>query len=513
MILSEEELPQDVPSLQELVLDLARRLQNAQHTIDAERRATIQAQRQAEYFRNRLSESVRSFRLESARIRNTDFKTSMHIESKKYEDNKNKGNTIHEELRLLELDHTMTGNRHFVPVKLQRLRAQAKQLEIYQESQKHTLQQFNDQVQQQESLTTAIQQNDLQLTITLLRQGVDANYVDNAGYLPLHYACVYGMYDIAELLLEWGSDYTSYLSGHAPIVLAAQNGHVNIIRLLLDYGASIEESGKSSTPPLIAALLAGNFSTVEFLLQNGCLVNTVDKSENTALHLATRLPLDSARHLIMLLLEYGADPTKLNRAEQTPEAMGLYEHHREAALFLREAVSRREAEIFQKQMMSGQGSLGEDSLQMDDFRQQLPGIVSNVPHNMLEPFEGMQKLDSKANSAHMLLQGSGSLASVASSVSSPSILSNSSKQKLGHSQSNTAVANRKPLSIQGPRSKLGNTNIPAENSKKKEKLVISTVLSQNIVNEQGSINDGSAGPPPLNGLDQPSIASSVTYNS
>eukprot|EP01042_Synura_sphagnicola_P010868 gene10868-13919_t len=201
MIFSEDELPQDVPSLQGLVMDLARRLQNAQHTIEAERKAAAQVQRQAEYFRNRLSESVRSFRLESARIRNTEFKTSMHIESKKYEDNKTKGNNIHEELRLLELDYTMSGNRHFVPVKLQRLRAQAKQLEVNQESQRHTLHQLNEQVDLQEQLTSAIQQNDIQTTIALLRQGADINFVDNAGYLPLHYACVYGMYEIAELLL------------------------------------------------------------------------------------------------------------------------------------------------------------------------------------------------------------------------------------------------------------------------------------------------------------------------
>eukprot|EP01033_Poteriospumella_lacustris_P021448 gene21448-15923_t len=57
MIFSEDELPQDVPSLQGLVMDLARRLQNAQHTIEAERKAAAQVQRQAEYFRNRLSES------------------------------------------------------------------------------------------------------------------------------------------------------------------------------------------------------------------------------------------------------------------------------------------------------------------------------------------------------------------------------------------------------------------------------------------------------------------------
>lgn len=304
MIFSEDELPEDVESLRTLVLDLARRLQNAQHTIDAERKLAAQAQRQAEYFRTRLAESVRSFRLEAARVRNTDFKNTLLSESKKYEDNKSKGTNLHEQLRMLELDHTMTGNRHFVPVKLQRMRNQAKQLEAQQDSQKASLQQMNEQIQLQERLTTAIQQGDINQVIYFLRLGVDTNYVDSAGYLPLHHACVYGQYQIAEILLEWGSDYTSFLSGQAPIVLAAQHGHVNLLRLLLDYGASVEESGKAGVPPLHTALQQGHYSVVDFLLQQGALANTVDRMEMTPLHLATRLPLDIAVNVIGISLAH-----------------------------------------------------------------------------------------------------------------------------------------------------------------------------------------------------------------
>lgn len=503
MIFSEDELPQDVPSLQGLVMDLARRLQNAQHTIEAERKAAAQVQRQAEYFRNRLSESVRSFRLESARIRNTEFKTSMHIESKKYEDNKAKGNNIHEELRLLELDYTMSGNRHFVPVKLQRLRAQAKQLEVNQESQRHTLHQLNEQVELQEQLTSAIQQNDIQTTIALLRQGADINFVDNAGYLPLHYACVYGMYEIAELLLEWGSDYTSYLSGQAPVVLAAQNGHVNIIRLLLDYGASIEETGKSNTPPLLAALQAGNFSTVEFLLQNGAMVNAVDKAENTPLHLATRLPLDSARHLIVLLLEHGADPTRMNRVEQTPEAMALYEHHRDTALFLRDMVQRRTAEAEQRAQQLG--LLDGDGMQDGGFL--LHGAMdggNNPMDVLLPPFP----------SATVPLIESAQLPSVASSISGGS--DQEKRSSKGHkgthkASSSPGIAQRKPMV--GLRSRLPHptrTNLVSSPQPSIDELSVSNSAASN---EGGSdIQDLPKTQFGVHGLDQPSIASSVTYD-
>lgn len=90
MLYREEELPQEVSSLQALVLDLSRRLQNAQHTIDAERRLTETAQRQAEYFRSRLTETVQGYRLEASRLRNIETKLTALSEAKRYEENKAK---------------------------------------------------------------------------------------------------------------------------------------------------------------------------------------------------------------------------------------------------------------------------------------------------------------------------------------------------------------------------------------------------------------------------------------
>ena len=39
------------------------------------------------------------------------------------------------------------------------------------------------------------------------------NYIDSAGYLAIHYACSTGYYEVVKLLLEFGSDHSSFLTG------------------------------------------------------------------------------------------------------------------------------------------------------------------------------------------------------------------------------------------------------------------------------------------------------------
>lgn len=61
---------------------------------------------------------------------------------------------------------------------------------------------------------------------------------DNAGYTPLHEACSRGHLDIARLLLQYGANHSETAhSGIRPLHEAVENGFVEIVRLLLSYGA------------------------------------------------------------------------------------------------------------------------------------------------------------------------------------------------------------------------------------------------------------------------------------
>lgn len=76
----------------------------------------------------------------------------------------------------------------------------------------------------------------------LLSQGHPVNVRDNAGWLPLHEACIHGQKDIVEILLQNGAHVNdrggTQCDGITPMHDAASNGFLEIVELLLDNGAS-----------------------------------------------------------------------------------------------------------------------------------------------------------------------------------------------------------------------------------------------------------------------------------
>ena len=61
---------------------------------------------------------------------------------------------------------------------------------------------------------------------------------DNAGYTPLHEACSRGHLEIVRILLQYGANHSeTALSGIRPLHEAIENGHVEIVRLLISFGA------------------------------------------------------------------------------------------------------------------------------------------------------------------------------------------------------------------------------------------------------------------------------------
>jgi ankyrin repeat protein len=77
---------------------------------------------------------------------------------------------------------------------------------------------------------------------------------DNAGYTPLHEACSRGHLEISRLLLQFGANHSETAqSGIRPLHEAIENGHIEVVRLLLAYGADPLLSTYSGCMPIALA--------------------------------------------------------------------------------------------------------------------------------------------------------------------------------------------------------------------------------------------------------------------
>jgi len=284
-IITEAELPDDITQLKLMVIDLSRRLQNSHYILQSEKQIKDQLYQQNEYYKCQMKQLTQSFSLEFSRMKSFEWKTIQEHESLAYERRKASHSRNVEQLRLMELDNQMSGRKKFVPKNILKLRASVVEMERQQENQRRFLSFLTHFQQLNEHLISAIQQNDGAQVLQLLQQGADVNYVDSVGYLPLHYAVIYGHYDLCQLLLLRGADFSTFLTGHSSVVFACQYGHVSILSLLLSFGADVNEKDRSGVSPVMMALTHLHFHVMEFCIMNGADVHDYDLStENTLLH-------------------------------------------------------------------------------------------------------------------------------------------------------------------------------------------------------------------------------------
>ena len=99
--------------------------------------------------------------------------------------------------------------------------------------------------------------------------------------------------------IKWRPDKYDY-----PLHLAAELNHIEVIKVLLDDGADINEIDDEGSSPLIVAIIFQSFDAAEYLIKQGADVNIVEKSGRNA------LSYSSSKEIKELLLERGAKPGK-----------------------------------------------------------------------------------------------------------------------------------------------------------------------------------------------------------
>jgi ankyrin repeat protein len=106
---------------------------------------------------------------------------------------------------------------------------------------------------------------------------------DGYRYTPLTYAAEYGHVEVVRVLLEGGANVDrAEAYQHTALHLVAHKGHLDVCRLLLDWGAKVDHMNVFKSTPLHDAAMLGHLSVVKLLVERGADVKVKDAWGRTA---------------------------------------------------------------------------------------------------------------------------------------------------------------------------------------------------------------------------------------
>jgi ankyrin repeat protein/L-ascorbate metabolism protein UlaG (beta-lactamase superfamily) len=204
----------------------------------------------------------------------------------------------------------------------------------------------------------------------LLEHGADPTAMTNRGSVALHGAALRGSASTVALLLEHGVPVNARNAGGFTPILSATAGQadVELVRLLVEHGAWVDDRDREGTTPLHNAAWRGNLDVVRYLIEQGASINALmNGGGNTPLHNAAstgnievvRALLDAGAQVdcrtvwgatplqwaarqggedvVQLLLERGADPRAVGTDGSTAMFAAMDSGHLPAARLLLEA--------------------------------------------------------------------------------------------------------------------------------------------------------------------------------
>ncbi|XP_031330499.1 ankyrin repeat domain-containing protein 50 isoform X1 [Photinus pyralis] len=116
------------------------------------------------------------------------------------------------------------------------------------------------------------------------------------------------------------------LHGQAALHVAARLGQAQVVKVLLQAGADVDQADGDGWTPLRAAAWGGHTEVVELLVKHGCALDSVDAENRTALRAAA---WSGHEEIVKILLENGANVNLTDHEGRTALIAAAYMGHAE----------------------------------------------------------------------------------------------------------------------------------------------------------------------------------------
>lgn len=153
-------------------------------------------------------------------------------------------------------------------------------------------------------------------TVRTLVESEDVNEQNQAGETPLFAASSNGHVDVVNLLIEAGASVNrAKHKGTTPLWIASQEGYDSIVKLLIEKGANVNQAQHNGTTPLYIASQEGHVAVVDLLLRENAAVDEANDKKVTPLIVASQ---SGHVEIIQRLIESGAFVNQNDSDGDTP---------------------------------------------------------------------------------------------------------------------------------------------------------------------------------------------------
>jgi len=192
--------------------------------------------------------------------------------------------------------------------------------------------------------TNAMKQNSLHIAVwhsntelvkfILSLDKVNINSKDKVGRTPLHYAARNGNLEIVELLIKYGAKVSSSsITNEEPLHEAVYKGHLEVAKFLLDKGAKVN-SGSYRGYPIHMAIDKGDYDMLVMLIKEGADVNAKMSEKLFSLRPLHIAAMKGFLKIAKLLLNKGAEVDVEDLVNKTPLYYALMNGHTEMVKLL-----------------------------------------------------------------------------------------------------------------------------------------------------------------------------------